>query len=326
MKLTFPAFSESLLAHIRDDEAFIVIGHVSPDGDCLSSELAMGALLDKLGKEVVLANAGPFERVEIRPYKEQFVSEIPLDFLAKKPTVVITDCSTSDRIGSLLPQIEGLRVLVIDHHASGLTFGDERYIVPASPSTTLLVQHLFETLGVEIDPDTARRLFFGFCTDTGFFRFISSGQGSALSQVAKLVDAGADPNAVYMRMNGGKSLSFIKYLGLLIDRSELFLDGKVAVTYTYLADKEKFACDKPSDLFFQHMLSIEGVKVVLLLKEKEDGKVEVGLRASHDSTADVGKIAARFGGGGHAHASGLTTSGTVTTVRDKLLSAINLAL
>lgn len=322
----FPPVPSPILAHLQEDASFVVIGHVSPDGDCLSSELAMGALLERMGKEVLLANAGPFERTEIKPLAEKFARTIPAAFLAKRPTVVIVDCSAKDRIGSLYDEVKDLHTLVIDHHASGDRFGDDTYIVPDSPSASLLVQRVWEALGYVIDERTARSLFFGFCTDTGFFRFLNAGQGEALRSVASLVDAGASPNMTFMRMTGGKSFSFVKYLGLLIDRATLELDGRVVVTEALLSDRPSYANDKPSDLFYTQALSIAGVQVVLLLKEKEDGCCEVGLRASHDSKVDVGAVAASFGGGGHAHASGMTVRAPLSTVKSNLLHSIALAL
>ena len=322
----FPPVPQVILTHLQEDSSFIVIGHKSPDGDCISSELGMEFLLKALGKQVLLANAGPFERQEIQSLRGRFADHIPEAYLAERPTVVVVDCSTSDRIGSLYEQVKDLHVIVIDHHASGTRWGQDLYIVPDSPSTTLLVQHLFETLQVAIPEEAAKRLFFGFATDTGFFRFLQVHQAEALDSVSCLVAEGVSPNQVYMQINGGKSLSFIKYLGILIDRAEPYLDGKVMVTYTWLKDKETFHCDKPSDLFYSQMLSIAGVQAVALFKEKEDGTVEAGLRASHDSTIDVGRIAASFGGGGHVHASGFTVKGDLFTIRDNFLRQVELLL
>lgn len=320
----FPPVPQVILTHLQEDSSFIVIGHKSPDGDCISSELGMEFLLKALGKQVLLANAGPFERQEIQSLRGRFADHIPEAYLAERPTVVVVDCSTSDRIGSLFEQVKDLHVIVIDHHASGTRWGQDLYIVPDSPSTTLLVQHLFETLDVEISPEVARLLFFGFATDTGFFRFLQSEQAEALDSVSKLVAKDVSPNQVYMEIHGGKSIAFVKYLGVLIDRAESYFGGKVMISYTRLKDKETYPTDTPSDPFYSHMLSIGGVQAVALFKEKEDGNVEAGLRSSHDNLVDVGRIAALFGGGGHVHASGFTVKGNVFTIRDNFLKQLEL--
>jgi len=139
---------------------------------------------------------------------------------------------------------------------------------------------------------------------------------------AELVDLGVSPNEIQAEIAGGKRYPFIRYLGTLIDRSEQFLDGRIICTYAYLKDTGTFGDDKPSDLFYSQMLSVKGAEAVLLFKEKEDGKTEVGLRSSHSSLIDVGLLAAEFGGGGHKHASGMTVPLDIPAIQTKLLKKI----
>ncbi|MCH3919803.1 MAG: bifunctional oligoribonuclease/PAP phosphatase NrnA [Sphaerochaeta sp.] len=317
--MELPTYPATILELITQRKSVIIVGHVNPDGDCLSSEISLGKLLSGMGKKVVLANAGPFERTEIAKWKKYFVQEVTAEMHADDPLLIVTDCSTSDRIGTLYQQTKGLKTVVIDHHASGDPFGDERYIVPSSPSTTLLIQHLYHALKQPISKDAASFIFFGFATDTGYFRFINAGQGFALDYVSELVDLGVSPNAVYMTMTGGKSLPYIHYLGALIQRSEPFLDGKVMCSFCYQKDKEMYGEDRPSDLFYSQMLSVEGVQVVMLFKELPEGNTEVGFRSSHDSAVDVGILAATYGGGGHKHASGVTVARPIEEIRGMLL-------
>lgn len=317
-----PPYPESFLKTIREGNSFIVIGHVSPDGDCLMSQLALASLLERMGKKVCLANAGPFERKEIKENAGRFVSTIPSTVLKDNPTVIITDCSTFDRIGSLYDQVKDLKTLVIDHHASGKPWGDLLYIVGESPSTTLLIQHLFHAFSMDIALLEAKELFFGFATDTGYFRFLGPGKGEALRMAAELVDKGVSPNEVNMEMTGGQEFRFIKYLGILLNRSQRELDGKVCCSYAYLSDEKEWGTDKPSDLLYTQLLSISGNEVVLLFKEKENGKTEVGCRSSHKSIVDVGVLAASYGGGGHCHASGMTVDMPIPQIKKLVLEKI----
>ncbi|MFA6892299.1 MAG: DHHA1 domain-containing protein, partial [Sphaerochaetaceae bacterium] len=107
--------------------------------------------------------------------------------------------------------------------------------------------------------------------------------------------------------------------GALIQRSEPFLEGKVMCSSCYQKDKELYGEDRPSDLFYSQMLSVDGVEVVMLFKELPEGKTEVGFRSSHDSVVDVGILAATYGGGGHKHASGVTVARSIEEFRGMLL-------
>ena len=323
MFFTYPPIDEEILDVLRNRDEFVIVGHVSPDGDCISSQMAMKALLLKMGKRVHLANAGPFDRSEITHLRADFLPHIDEELHKRNPVVIVVDCSTLDRIGHLSNEIDGLLTVIFDHHSSGEPFGTHRYIVPRSVSTTMIIMHLFKTLEIEITSETAEHLFFGFATDTGFFRFINAYRGETLRMAAELVDLGVSPNMIHTKMTGGKNLSYVKYLGKLIDRSESHFEGKVMASSSYLVDSETYiTSDKPSDALYSMLLSVQGVEVVLFFKQLSEEVTEVGFRASHQSHIDVGSLAERFGGGGHKKAAGATVQQPIDIVRENLLKAV----
>lgn len=320
---SYPPIDEEILALLRNREEFVVIGHVSPDGDCLSSQMAMNSMLLKMGKTVHMANAGPFDRSEISHLRSDFLNHIDDELKQRNPLIVVVDCSSPERIGHLAEEIEGLTTVVFDHHSSGEQFGTYRYIVPRSVSTTLIIMQLYKALDVEISQEIAEHLFFGFATDSGFFRFINAYRGETLRLAAELVDLGVSPNVMNDRMTGGKSFGYIKYLGKLIDRSESLFDGKVMISSSCLEDSKQYiTTDKPSDSLYTMLLSVQGVEVVLFFKELEGGRTEVGFRSSHQSSINVGALAESFGGGGHKKAAGATVNKPIQETRKLLLEAV----
>ncbi len=320
---SYPPIDEEILALLRDREEFVVIGHVSPDGDCLSSQMAMNSMLLKMGKTVHMANAGPFDRSEISHLRSDFLNHIDDELKQRDPLIVVVDCSSPERIGHLAEEIEGLTTVVFDHHSSGEQFGTYRYIVPRSVSTTLIIMQLYKALDVEISQEIAEHLFFGFATDSGFFRFINAYRGETLRLAAELVDLGVSPNVMNDRMTGGKSFGYIKYLGKLIDRSESLFDGKVMISSSCLEDSKQYiTTDKPSDSLYTMLLSVQGVEVVLFFKELEGERTEVGFRSSHQSSINVGALAKSFGGGGHKKAAGATVNKPIQETRKLLLEAV----
>jgi len=323
MVFTYPPIEDEILNVLRNREEFVIIGHVSPDGDCISSQMAMKALLLKMGKIVHLANAGPFERSEITHLRADFLNHIDEDLRARNPVVVVVDCSARERLGHLANEIEGLTTVIFDHHSSGEQFGTYRYIVSRSVSTTLIIMQLFKVLDIEITEEIAEHLFFGFATDTGFFRFINAYRGETLRMAADLVDLGVSPNMINTKMTGGKNLSYVKYLGKLIDRSESHFGGKLMTSTSILSDNEQYVTsDKPSDALYSMLLSIKDVEVVLFFKQLSPDATEVGFRASHQSHIDVGALAESFGGGGHKKAAGVTVQQPIEVVRKNLLKAV----
>ena len=63
------------------------------------------------------------------------------------------------------------------------------------------------------DAETSSLLFFGFATDTGFFRHLEGGTGPVFNRVAEMIDNGASPNAVYRRINAGRELGTRRLIG-----------------------------------------------------------------------------------------------------------------
>ena len=66
---------------------------------------------------------------------------------------------------------------------------------------------------------------------------------------------------------------------------------------------------------------LQGVRVAVIFEDLEDGRIRVSLR-SKDSSVSVAAIAAQFGGGGHAMASGIRMAGQLEDCRERVLNAI----
>ncbi len=70
---------------------------------------------------------------------------------------------------------------------------------------------------------------------------------------------------------------------------------------------------------------IRGVKVAAIFEEVDGGRIRISLR-SKDARVNVAEIAAQFGGGGHAMASGIRMRGELAEVRRAVLAAVVNAL
>jgi phosphoesterase RecJ-like protein len=316
----FPQISKAVIDLIKTNKNAIIIGHKKPDGDCFSSQIALKYLLDKIGYDsVIMANDGPFERVESIAVEHLFAKKITDQMLINSPLIFLVDCGELSRIGSLADKVKGLTTIVIDHHMTSVDVGWKySYIFTDSISTTLLIQKFYEQFNVEITEDIANNLFFGFATDSGFFKFISKNNGTAMKMAGELVNKGADPRLTFSMMSGGKSFEYIKNLATLIQRTNFVCENRVAVSYFYLADGN----ESPSDSYYGQMLSIANTKAVILFKEAENNTVELGLRANYNCNFDMSEFASYFGGGGHVKASGATIDGTITEVSKIVIDRI----
>ena len=120
-------------------------------------------------------------------------------------------------------------------------------------------------------------------------------------------------------MNSGKPFSTRKLLGIMLSRAEQYFNGKLIVTYETLEDTNLYGKEgRDSDSLYQLLLSVDEVQAVLFVRQDTDKTCTAGFRSK--DVIDVSAIAAKFGGGGHKNAAGLSTEGTLDTLLPKIIS------
>ena len=293
MKIITASQIDSFKNFIKAHNNFIIVGHKDPDGDCISSSLGVSYILEYLNKPFTIVNNGPFKRPETKEYEKFFTSEIP--FMSKQDQdetgLIIVDCSEKMRLGEV-GDTENLDTFIIDH---------------------CLVQMLYESIVGSLDKKAADTLFFGLSTDTGFFRFLREDSANVFELAARLVTAGANPNKMYDKITGGKPYSTRKLLGTTIAHAERYCNGKLVVAYETMEDTKRYGQEgRDSDMFYQAMLSCEGVEAVVFVRQETEHSCTAGFR-SRDAI-DVSVVASHFGGGGHKNASGMSRDGKLETL------------
>jgi phosphoesterase RecJ-like protein len=334
---SFSLRSAGILDFLDSYSSFLVLGHREPDGDCIASQLVLASYLGNKGKRTALLSSGPFTRTEIASYASRFVDKLPS--WASEPGVaaIILDCSSLGRTGPLGEEISvlkasGLGVAIIDHHASGelATDGEAgrtgaplaelRYIDPTAPAVAFLVQGILEQASYEMNAEEAGLLFFGLCTDTGFFRHLDTGSSPVFEAAGRLIAAGASPKRAFESMNGGKPFASRKLMGELLSRAEASFDGRLIMTWMDLKDQERYGLvGRDSDMLYQLLMTVEGMEVAVVVRQESQTNCTVGFRSRQ--TVDVASIAASFGGGGHRLAAGLFIEGRVEDILPRIQAA-----
>lgn len=319
MKIISDAHIEAFKNFIESHDFFLVVGHKDPDGDCIASCLGISGILEHFNKKFQLLNAGPFKRVEIAPYNKYFSKT--MDFLdesdRKSTGLIITDCSDKTRLGEIDGDFSNLDTFIIDHHLTSdklePKFG---YINSNASSCAYLIQLFYENLIGALPTKLARIIFFGIATDTGFFRYISSGLNESvdiMNAVARLISYGASPRITYNNINNGKPYSTRKLLGILLNRAERYLNNQLIITYETMEDTKQFGMEgRDTDALYQLLLSCRRAKAVVFVRQDTPNTCTAGFRSLDD--VDVSIVAAKFGGGGHKNASGLSCDGVIATL------------
>lgn len=299
------AEAASWLDVLRTHRRWVVVAHVTPDGDTAGCALAMAALLRALGGRVEVVCPDPF------PQQYRFLAgadEVLIDRLPEDVqdvgvvTVDFTDwgrvCTLADRLRELHP------IVVVDHHISNQRFGDHNLVVPSAAATGEVVFALFQHFGVPLGKDAAEALYTAIVTDTGRFSYGATGAHTHRI-AAHLIDCGVVPQCVNQQIFEQTSVAQMRLKSAAIERMHLEFGGKVAwtiITRRMLA--EYGATEEDCDGIAERLRSLAGVDTSFYLREQEDGRYKVSLRSK--GAVDVNRLASHFGGGGHLRAAGCT--------------------
>lgn len=303
---TLAAIAEALGRH----DQFVICGHVSPDGDCLGSQLGLAAALRQMGKECACVLARDEEPPRDLAFLPGFDGLVPAArYEGPCEVFVAVDVPTTERVGdgARLQAAADLTVTV-DHHAVPAAMSQLSYTDPDAASTTMLIWELAVALGGERDRIVATCCYTGLMTDTGRFQY-QNADAAAFAAAAEMVAAGAEPAAISRHIYQSRSLASILLEGRNVDHMALSADGAAALSWLSLADfAECGAVKADAEPMVDVLRAIEGVRVACMLREQE-GEVRGSLRAK-DGT-DVAAIARELGGGGHTAAAGFTFRGTL---------------
>jgi len=320
------AVAESLLAARR----ILLTTHVNADGDGLGSEIALVYLLRALGKDAWIVNPTPIPeryRFLVDPIRAHDRSADATAAIRAADLILVLDISDLGRLGNLAEAIRqrGLPTACVDHHVSPGTLPEgARLVDPAASATAELVYDMAVTAGWPVETDVARALYVGLLTDTGGFRFGNT-RPRVLRVAASLLETGLDPERVYEQVYATAPVGRIRLTAEVLDTLEVDPHlGLSWVTVPVGALERHGVTADDLDGLVEFARSIQGTRLALLFRTLANGRVKVSFRSTGDF--DVADFAHRFGGGGHARASGASIAGTIDDVRSAVLDAARQAL
>ncbi|WP_158542332.1 DHH family phosphoesterase [Lujinxingia litoralis] len=310
---------DELEALIQAHQHFLVVAHAYPDGDAVGSTLAMGLLLEQLGKEVTFFNVDsvPYN-FRFLPGADRWTSDAP----ASRPDVTIMlDCAEPKRVGDAFPpQAWGEQIAVVDHHKTWDGEFAQVYVRDVgAASTGELIYRLVRRFGV-LTPELAKNLYCCMMTDTGSFRYSNTSQ-TAFRVAGELVEAGADPWEMTSHIYEDQPRERLELLCRVLGTLRVSACGRLAFLRVEDAMLEGLSSDEDlTDGFINYARSIRGVEVATQLREAEDGFWRISFRSR--GRVDVSALAGKFGGGGHHNAAGCQMTGEPREIEERLTRAL----
>jgi phosphoesterase RecJ-like protein len=310
-------------ALIRDSKRVVIISHVRPDGDAVGSQIALGSSLQELGKEVILINEnGCPSNLKFLVGSDKVL--LPPEIHIDADLCIALDTANHERLGaSCIEAVKLVKLIInIDHHITNEGYGDFVYVDPDSPATAQIIYELILNEGFPFPAASRDSLFVGISTDTGSFRYPAT-TARTYEVGADLLRMGADAGALSSAIYESYPYRRIELLKKLLGNLKMTVDDQVASWCLDLQTKEELSI-KPEDSenLSDLIRGIDSVRVAVFFEELKDCSVRVSMRSKDVNLADVSKICAHFGGGGHPLASGARVNGKLYEVEEKVLNKI----
>ncbi|MCU0661467.1 MAG: 30S ribosome-binding factor RbfA [Myxococcota bacterium] len=295
---------ERLAQLVGEAKTVLVFTHRNPDGDAIGSLLGMTCILSRMGKKTTAYCPDGVPRIlQYLPGASEVQDSL-------EPHVVFDlsialDVAAPDLLPKGLPESQDRGPLVvIDHHGTYGDFGDVVVRRAAASAVGELLYDLCRELLWPLDASVAMCLYTSIVSDTGSFRY-SSTTAHTHEVAAELVKLGAQPWTVATALFESFPVHRQKLLGMVLATLWVSDDGKVALLSATPEMLQQCGATKEDlDSMVNLGRSIDTVEVSALLRLEPSGEIKVSFRSK--GKVDVASLAAKFGGGGHRNAAGLT--------------------
>ena len=287
---------QELLNEIKNHQTIIIHRHKNPDGDALGSQIGLKAILQENFPEktiyIVGDSAGHYSFMD-GSTMDEISDDVYTDALA-----IVLDTSARHLISDeRYPSAH--RTARMDHHLFVETICDTEVVDTSFESCCGLVTEFALKTGLKLSPVSAKALYTGMVTDSGRFRYDST-SAQTFRLASALMEQKFDTNDIYRKLYAD-DLARVQLRARFVLKIKL-TDCNVAYIYTTKEELDELNVDtfSISRGMVSTMADIKGLDIWVNFTETDQG-VLCELRSNK---YNINPIAVKYGGGGHAKASG----------------------
>ena len=296
-----------ILAAIKNHSTIIIHRHSSPDGDALGSQIGFKHIIqDNFPEKQVYIVGDDAKRYAFMDGSQ--MDEIE-DSVYDGALAIILDCGSSSLISDNRYQ-KAAQTVRFDHHIYCEKIADIEVVDTSYESCCGLITEFAVQSQLKLSPASAKALFTGMVTDSGRFRYDSTSTNT-FRLASELMKEKFDINDIYSKLYAD-DFSHL-YLRAQFILKVQFTGHKVAYIYTTKEELKTYDADTftISRGMVGVMSDIRGVDIWVNFTETEEDKVLVEIRSSK---YNINPVAVKYGGGGHAKASGATIANRETAM------------
>lgn len=281
---------------LKNQKNAVILTHTNPDGDAYGSSFGLKYALESIGVHADVVLEKPISHdFEFMGYSPVIYSEN-----IKSDCVICVDFGELSRCGKCASVFSNAKEkIVIDHHITDEPLCENHYTDTTAAAASEIIQRLLKIMNIKLTKKIAEPVYIGIMTDSGCCRYSNTTKNTLLS-LAELIDFVDVGYVNHMIFDVKTKEEFELHVRLLAQMREI---NGGAIHYLAVkkddAQKEELLNGLVNDA-----LNIEGTKIGILFKQRDDSTVKVSVRTVENINAAA--LCKLFGGGGHINAAGCT--------------------
>ena len=289
---------EKILDAIKNHQRIIIHRHSKPDGDALGSQIGLKNILKENFPEKEIYAVG--DMTERYAFMEDSAQDIIPDEYYNGAFAIILDLSAPNLVSDERYKLAKTTAR-IDHHLFITTFTDFEVVDSTYESCAGMIAEFAKESGLKVNALAGKSLFTGMVTDSGRFRFDSC-NARTFALASFLMESGFSTAEIYSNLYAD-DFEFIRLKASFVLKIK-FTDKNVGYIYTTKEEMRELNKDtfSISRGMVGTMADLKGVDIWVNFTETEENV----LCEIRSSKYNINPIAVKYGGGGHAKASGAT--------------------
>ncbi len=286
---------------VRKYDRIVVFRHQKPDYDAMGTQMGLYTFLKDNFPNKDIHYVGD-NHVSFTPRLFPETESLPESYFQKPFLAIVVDVGDHSRIAD--PRYKMAETVVkFDHHPFKEEIGAISVLdLDAAAAAEIVVDCLLSFPHTKISEESARYFYMALVGDSGRFMY-SSTSPHTFAIASALIATGIKISDIYQKMYE-KKIDDLKVTAYVLNHFSVSPHG---VAY-YLLDKDvqdKFAITSERGKENVNLFSnIEGINAWCSITEDPNPKDYCWRVSIRSKKADISKVAEKWGGGGHAQASG----------------------
>lgn len=289
---------EQVIAAIRAYDTIIIHRHSNPDGDALGSQIGLWHLIRENFPDKQVYKVG--DAAKRYAFMADSAMDELLDSAYDNALAIILDTSAKSLISDAR-YTRAAKTVRIDHHIFCETIAEVEVTDTTYESCCGMIVAFAIECGLRLTPAAAKSLYTGMITDSGRFRYDST-SAKTFRLAAVLMEQPFSTADIYRNLYAD-DYAFMRLRAQFVLKIQ-FTAANVA--YIYTTREEAAACAADTFTISRGMVNtmadIRGVDVWVNFTETDNGV----LCEIRSAKYNINPVAVKYGGGGHAKASGAT--------------------